>query len=366
MTDPDRKFGRALVDEPEAGLAPAVVEPPTAVAGALLPSIAGLLQAAPDEAAGAQAADLAPSGEVPEGAEFAAAGPADAGYTARAAAVAELPIDALAPGRYQPRQRLSEAGLAELADSIREQGIVQPIVVRRIAPALPDARAFEIVAGERRWRAAKLAGLAIVPVIVRELDDQSALAVALIENLQREDLNPIDQAESLARLATEFRLTHEQVAKAVGRSRASVSNYMRLLDLHEDVKDLLVEGTLDMGHARALLPLDAERQVALAQKARRKGLSVRQVESAVRNLLTRPPEAAAARPLLDLQTRWLQGQIEKELGQRITIRPGRDGEYNLQIGFTDLLQLERTLERIRELVAQVRETAGPRVRDSNR
>ncbi len=316
MTDPERNYEPMIDAEAEAGLAPAVME------------------------------NLArPTG---------------------AAAPVELPIDALAPGRYQPRQRLSEAGLAELADSIREQGILQPIVVRPVVPAAAAAaKTYEIVAGERRWRAAKLAGLAIVPVIVRELDDQSALAVALIENLQREDLNPIDHAESLSRLATEFRLTHEQVAKAVGRSRASVSNYMRLLDLHEEVKDLLVEGTLDMGHARALLPLDRERQVALAEKTRKKGLSVRQVESAVRNLLTQPPEPPPARPVLDLQARWLQAQIEKELGQKVAIRPGRDGAYNLQIGFTDLHQLERALEHIRELVRQVRETAGPRVRDAN-
>src|SRR5690606_27825533 len=148
-----------------------------------------------------------------------------------------------------------------------------------------------------------------LPVVVRELDDQSALAVALIENLQREDLNPIDQAQSLSRLATEFGLTHEQVAKAVGRSRASVTNLLRLLDLSAEVKDLLARGGIDMGHARALLPLDEERQIAMARKTYRRGLSVRQVEKAVRTLLSMPAEASDGKAGVDLQTRWLQEQL---------------------------------------------------------
>ncbi len=284
--------------------------------------------------------------------------------SARAAATDahEVALDDLRPGRYQPRNHMADEGLAELADSIREQGVLQPLVVRP-APAGPGAR-YEIVAGERRWRAARLAGLAAVPVVVRELDDQAALAVALIENLQREDLNPLEQAQSLARLASEFGLTHEQVAKAVGRSRASVSNLLRLLDLEDEVKELLAAGTIDMGHARALLPLDGKGQVELARKAAARGLSVRQVEQAVRERLDGAAEAAA-KPAPDLQTRWLQEQIRKELGRKFSIRPVRGGGYALNIGFGDLPQLEQALGRVLDLIGRVRETAGPRARESN-
>lgn len=293
-------------------------------------------------------------------------GPPQSGPGAAATVSAvETAIDALKPGRYQPRRHVAEDSLAELADSIREQGVLQPLVVRAIAAAEDETATatYEIVAGERRWRAAKLAGLSTVPVIVRELDDQSALAVALIENLQREDLNPIDQAQSLARLAEEFELTHEQVAKAVGRSRASVSNLLRLLDLQDDVKEMLANGTIDMGHARALLPLDADHQVALARKTAAKDLSVRQVEQAVRNLLEAVP--AEPKPPIDLQTRWLQQQIAKELGRKLTLRPGKDGSYTLHVSFGELAELQNALQRIQELIRQVRDTAGPRVRDAN-
>lgn len=286
----------------------------------------------------------------------------EAGKSPGKTPVTDAAIDSLRPGRYQPRQRLSEDALAELAESIREQGVLQPLVVRPSIPASPGGE-LEIVAGERRWRAARMAGLETVPVIVRELDDQSALAVALIENLQREDLNPIDQAHSLSRLADEFDLTHEQVAKAVGRSRASVTNLMRLLDLEDPVKDLLADGRIDMGHARAVLTLDAERQVALARKASRSNLSVRQVEKMVRHLLASPgvedPKAKT-----DLQTRWLQQQIAKELGQSISIRPTGKGNYALRIDFENLAALEEALHRIQGLVGRLRETAGPRARDA--
>jgi ParB family chromosome partitioning protein len=277
-------------------------------------------------------------------------------------------VDELRPGRYQPRRHLAEDSLAELADSIREQGVLQPLIVRVLERAADGSAAntYEIVAGERRWRAAKMAGLSTVPVVVRELDDQSALAVALIENLQREDLNPIDQAQSLSRLAAEFDLTHEQVAKAVGRSRASVSNLLRLLDLHDDVKSLLANGRIDMGHARALLPLDAERQVAMARKAATRGWSVRQVETAVRGLLSAPADGASSKSDIDLQTRWLQQQIAGELGQKFTLRHGRDGNYTLHIGFGDLPQLQDALHRIQMLIGRIRDTAGPRVRDADK
>jgi ParB family chromosome partitioning protein len=199
-------------------------------------------------------------------------------------------------------------------------------------------------------------------VIVRELSDQSALAVALIENLQREDLNPIDQARSMSQLVEEFALTHEEIAKALGRSRATVTNFLRLLDLADDVKTAIVDGTLDMGHARALLPLDPERQVAMARKVGRLGWSVRQVEKAVQTALATPAGPGAGAPV-DLQTRWLQNQLARELGERISIQPGARGDYVLKLGFTNLANLEATLLRLQELVTQVRETAGPRARE---
>ncbi|MDZ7769269.1 MAG: ParB/RepB/Spo0J family partition protein [Woeseiaceae bacterium] len=280
----------------------------------------------------------------------------------------EMNVSTLRPGRFQPRQSVSEESLAELAASIREQGVLQPLVVRPLKE--PGARAYsethEIVAGERRWRAAQLAGLAQVPVVVRELDDQSALAVALIENLQREDLNPMEQANSLLRLAGEFNLTHQQVADAVGRSRSSVTNLLRLLDLHSDVKELLAAGRIDMGHARAMLPLDADQQVRTARKTQRNGLSVRQVENEVRVLLkARAAGDVPASPAIDLQTRWLQQQMAKELGQKVSLRGTNDGNYRLGIEFADLRQLEATLDGIRNLVVQVNAAAGPRVRDTS-
>lgn len=281
------------------------------------------------------------------------------GNSASGSGALELPLDELATGAYQPRREFPEDSLGELADSIREQGILQPLIVRPRSST--DGRGYEIVAGERRWRAARLAGLATVPVLVRELDDQSALAVALIENLQREDLNPLEQARSLARLASEFDLTHEEVARAVGRARASVSNLLRLLDLDEEVKTLLADGRLQMGHARALLPLDAKSQVAIARSCSQKGLSVREVENRVRKKLEGTSERDSARVATDLQTEWLQAQLREELGQKFSLRPARDGSYNLALPFDDLVQLENSLERLLELLGQVRDTAGPRV-----
>jgi ParB family transcriptional regulator, chromosome partitioning protein len=276
--------------------------------------------------------------------------------------VLEIDVDALRPGRYQPRLQLREDSLAELAESIREQGVLQPLIVRAVATG--DA-AYEIVAGERRWRAARLAGLTAVPVIVRELTDREALAVALIENLQREDLNPIDQAQSMSRLVEEFGMTHEEIAKALGRSRAGVTNFLRLLELDDGVKQAMVAGTLDMGHARALLPLDPKRQVALAGKIERLGWSVRKVEKTVKALLEEAPEAGAKpTSAIDLQTRWLERQLARELGEKVSIRPGPNGDYVLQLPFADLAKLESSLQRLQELVRQIRAAAGPRARET--
>lgn len=279
----------------------------------------------------------------------------------------EMNVAALAPGRYQPRQVMEEDSLSELADSIRQQGVLQPLVVRPVPPSADNpSLTHEIVAGERRWRAAQLAGQTSVPVVVRELDDQSALAIALIENLQREDLNPIEQASSLYRLAQEFDLTHEQVGAAVGRSRSSVSNLLRLLDLQEEVRDLLASGGIDMGHARALLPLTGKRQAVVARRIAADGLSVRQVEQVVRSMLEKRDTAEkSSRPAIDLQTRWLQQQFAKELGQRVTIRTQKDGNRKLDIDFADLEQLQTALQKIEALIDQVRTTAGPRVREVN-
>jgi len=276
--------------------------------------------------------------------------------------VLEIGVDELRPGRYQPRLQLREEGLAELAESIREQGVLQPLIVR----ALPSSSGYEIVAGERRWRAARLAGLGAVPVIVRELTDQQALAVALIENLQREDLNPIDQAQSMARLVEEFGMTHDEIAKALGRSRAGVTNFLRLLELADGVKDAMVAGTLDMGHARALLPLDSQRQVRLARKIVRLGWSARKVEQTVKALLEAPPGGTKRKSAIDIQTRWLERQLARELGEKVSIRPGPAGGYVLQLGFADLANLDASLERLHELVRQVRAAAGPRARETAR
>lgn len=271
----------------------------------------------------------------------------------------EMPVDALKPGRYQPRLTLAEEGLSELANSIREQGVLQPLVVRPNPDAAADNVTHEIVAGERRWRAAQRAGLSCVPVVVRELDDQSALEVALIENLQREDLNPIEQAQSLARLAEEFDLTHQQVAEAVGRSRPSVSNLLRLLELNDDVKSMLGAGSLDMGHARALLVLPEPEQLKIARRAVRGGWSVRQVEVKVRKRLTADDDLPT-RKTVDLQTRWLQEQLAKELGGEVMLKDRHDGSYKLDIAFTHLGELQGSLSRVQELIAQLVDAAGPR------
>ncbi len=278
--------------------------------------------------------------------------------------VFELGIDELRPGRYQPRLQLHEDSLAELAESIREQGVLQPLIVRVVEPeAGSAAKRYEIVAGERRWRAARLAGLATVPAIVRQLTDQSALAVALIENLQREDLNPIDQARSMRRLIDEFAMTHDAISKALGRSRAAVTNFLRLLELADDVQTALVEGKIDMGHARALLPLPAEKQAELARKIPRLGWSVRKVEKTVKAMIEAPPRPKKNKAI-DIQTRWLEKQLAREIGEEVAIRPGPNGDYVLELGFADLAKLEAIMARLQELVRQIRDTAGPRTRDT--
>ena len=256
----------------------------------------------------------------------------------------DLPIERLRPGKYQPRTRMDEASLAELAASIRAQGVMQPILVRVVDPT-PGAERYEIVAGERRWRAAQLAGLTEVPVLVRSIPDEQALAMALIENIQRENLNPLEEASGIKRLIDEFGLTHEQAADAVGRSRPATSNLLRLLQLTPVVQELLMEGRLDMGHARALLPLAGGQQVALAQRIVHKSLSVRETERLVQALL-QPASKKEERPV-DRDLLNLQEELSDTLGANVGIRTNKKGAGKVTIEFGSLEQLDGLLNRLR-------------------
>ncbi|HET8700581.1 MAG TPA: ParB/RepB/Spo0J family partition protein [Nitrococcus sp.] len=251
-----------------------------------------------------------------------------------------IPVDLLQRGRYQPRSSFDPAALQELADSIRAQGMVQPIVVR----PEHDGR-YEIIAGERRWRAAQLAGMADVPALVRELPDQAVVAVALIENIQREDLNPLEEASALKRLTSEFGLSHQEVASAVGRSRAAVSNLLRLLDLTQEVKSLVDARQLEMGHARALLALDSSRQVEAARQVVAKGLSVRETEALVRRLLEQ--RAAPKIGTLDPNVRRLQEDLSLRLGTDVRIQHGKAGKGRMIIPYGSVEELDGILERIK-------------------
>jgi ParB family chromosome partitioning protein len=255
----------------------------------------------------------------------------------------QLPIERLRPGKYQPRSRMDETALAELAASIQAQGIVQPILVRPV-DATPGAERYEIVAGERRWRAAQKAGLSEVPVLVRVIPDEQAMAIALIENIQRENLNPLEEALGLQRLVDEFRLTHQQAADAVGRSRPAASNLLRLLQLCAPVQEMLLDNKLDMGHARALLPLPAAGQVQLAQTIAQKRLSVREAERLANRFLN-PPKATERQPDSDLLR--LEEELSDALGAAVQIRANKQGAGKISIAFADLDQLEGLLERFR-------------------
>lgn len=272
-----------------------------------------------------------------------------------------IPLDSLTPGRFQPRRDVSRSALTELANSIRAQGVIQPLIVRP-AKGGSDGE-YEIIAGERRWQAARLAGLTTVPVIVRESSDRDALALALIENLQREDLNAVDQAVALKRLTEEFSLTHKAVAEAVGRSRSAVSNLLRLLELHPDVQAMLTRGQLEMGHARALLSLDDKWQLRVARRAAARHLSVREVERIVQQLAARDGASPGTkRRTVDMDTRWFQELLTRDLGQQVAIRMQKDGRRRLGIDFESLDQLKDALEHIRDIVARLQNTAGPRAR----
>ncbi len=255
-----------------------------------------------------------------------------------------LPVERLRPGKYQPRTHMDEESLAELAASIKAQGVMQPILVRAV-DSTPGAERYEIVAGERRWRASQLAGLSEVPVLIRNIPDEQALAMALIENIQRENLNPLEEAQGLQRLIDEFGLTHQQAADAVGRSRPAASNLLRLLQLTAPVQDLLMTGQLDMGHARALLPVASGQQVGLAQRIIQKGLSVRETERLVQQLLNPPkqmPEKIIDRDLLRLQE-----ELSDGLGTNVAIRANKKGAGKVTIEFSGLDQLDGLIFRLR-------------------
>ena len=255
-----------------------------------------------------------------------------------------LAVGNLQPGKYQPRTKMDNASLEELAASIRVQGLMQPILVRPIGDALGEDR-FEIIAGERRWRAAQMAGLTEVPTLIREIPDESALAMALIENIQRENLNPLEEAQGLQRLVDEFSMTHQEAADAVGRSRPAASNLLRLLQLVPPVQDLLMRGEIDMGHARALLPLPSVLQIQVAQRVAQKGMSVRDTERAVQLALKPPKEPVAKKPDRDVLR--LQEELSDLLGAQVEIRTNQKGAGKIQIAFGDLDQLEGILQRLR-------------------
>jgi ParB family chromosome partitioning protein len=255
-----------------------------------------------------------------------------------------LAVGNLQPGKYQPRTQMDNASLEELAASIRVQGLMQPILVRPIGDALGEDR-FEIIAGERRWRAAQMAGLTEVPTLIREIPDESALAMALIENIQRENLNPLEEAQGLQRLVDEFSMTHQEAADAVGRSRPAASNLLRLLQLVPPVQDLLMRGEIDMGHARALLPLSSALQIQVAQRVAQKGMSVRDTERAVQLALKPPKEPVAKKPDRDVLR--LQEELSDLLGAQVEIRTNQKGAGKIQIDFGDLDQLEGILQRLR-------------------
>ncbi|SMC21224.1 chromosome partitioning protein, ParB family [Andreprevotia lacus DSM 23236] len=249
----------------------------------------------------------------------------------------QLSVDVLQPGRYQPRTHIDQDALAELAESIKAQGLMQPVLVR----PLDGVERYEIIAGERRWRASILAGLSEIPALVREVADEAVAAMALIENIQREDLNALEEAQGLQRLIDEFGMTHEAAAQAVGKSRVAVSNLLRLLQLTEPVRDMLMAGQLDMGHARALLPLDMLKQLDAAKTIALKGLSVREAEALVKKLLQGPVQQAEKR--VDPDVRRLEEEVSERLGTSVAIKTGKKGAGRISIDYASLDELDRLL-----------------------
>ncbi len=253
----------------------------------------------------------------------------------------ELQIDLLQPGKYQPRTHMDEAALKELAESIKAQGIIQPVLVRPV-----NGGRYEIIAGERRWRAARMAGLAAIPVLVRNVPDNTALTMALIENIQREDLNPLEQALGIQRLVTEFGITHDRAAEMVGRSRSAVTNLLRLLTLAAPVRELLQQGKLDMGHARALLVLSGMQQIETARLVVEHGMSVRDTERLVartaKQVAGKRPQRIADRDVLRLQE-----ELAQKLGTKVVIKTRGNGRGTLLVAYASLDQLDGLLRRLK-------------------
>lgn len=261
--------------------------------------------------------------------------------TAQKGELRKLPVEFLKPGKYQPRKDMSPEALEELASSIRAQGIIQPIVVRQTGEDQ-----FEIIAGERRWRAAQLAGLDVIPCLVKDIPDEAAVAIALIENIQREDLNAMEEAIALDRLMQEFELTHQQVADAVGKSRTAVTNLLRLNGLEDEVKTLLEHGDIEMGHARTLLALEGEQQVEAARIVAAKGLTVRETEKLVNKILAGPVEKTDKKVDPDIEA--LQNELSERIGSNVSISHNRAGKGKMVINFANLDTLEGIIERLRQ------------------
>lgn len=255
-------------------------------------------------------------------------------------ALTTLPIGRIRPGRYQPRTKMDQQALAGLAASIRSQGLMQPLLVRPV-----DRDRYELIAGERRWRAAQMAGLEEVPALVREVPDDAALAMSLIENIQRENLNPMEEAAGLNRLVDEFRMTHEQAADSVGRSRSATTNLLRLLKLAKPVQEMVMEGALEMGHARALLALDGARQIEAANRVAAKGLSVRDTEALVQQWLRGP--AGRVKRKTDRDLARLEEEVSERLGTTVEIRPARKGSGKILVHYASLEHLEALLKKLR-------------------
>jgi ParB family chromosome partitioning protein len=256
-------------------------------------------------------------------------------------ALLTLPVGRIRPGRYQPRTRMDQQALAELAGSIRAQGLMQPLLVRPV-----DRDRYELIAGERRWRAAQMAGLEEVPALVREVPDEAALAMSLIENIQRENLNPMEEANGLLRLVEEFRMTHEQAADAVGRSRSATTNLLRLLKLAKPVQEMLMEGAIEMGHARALLSLDPARQIEAGNRAAARGLSVRETEALVQHML-RGSAQRRRKKAADRDLARLEEELAERLGTTVEIRPGRKGAGKLVLHYSGLEHLDELLGKLK-------------------
>ncbi len=267
--------------------------------------------------------------------------PADAEASTSNDGLRHISVDLIQRGTYQPRVHFEPEALQELAESIKAQGVVQPIVVRPIS-----AGRFELIAGERRWRASQLAGLQEIPAVVKELNDQAAAAVSLIENIQRENLNPLEESRALQRLIDEFDMTHQQVAEAVSRSRTTVTNLLRLKDLNEDVKLLVDERQLDMGHARALLSLAGIEQSSLARKAAEQGWSVRETEKRVKKQLNPEPRPSESSAKTDPDIKRLQDQVSERLGAKVEVQHKSGGKGKLVINYTSLDELDGILNKI--------------------